>query len=348
MASSSISALPDSAPDLSRLGLVTATPASINDESGRGAIFDPARLAAGRLVHAHAVGASKFLLLYSDSWTAGTLDSAVPGSYTAKTAVTRPSAWWVDSDTGTGVAAVERGGPAGQLYPPTAMTLVAASSFGSMLYALGLLSGSPVLFFYRAQSGTLEYVGNEWIADATPSAGETVRWNKGVLISGRYLYLVGEQPTSHTLFLAKQALSTARQVPLYLGAKGWTPQPGELTPLRDRYGTALTSLGPVSLARHLDEWYLSTTAKPAAETTASFFRAKHPISGWHRLAKTVSFGTGAATGAFFQQAVHANPRHAALLDRLDVIAGLPFTYTTETASALRTAWDVLPVPRGRL
>lgn len=343
--SSEVAALPATSPDVERLGVVSSSPLSINDEPGRGSIFSPAGLAAGRLVHAHQVAPGKFLLLFSDSWTSATLDPAVPGSYSAKTAVARPSAYWVDTAVGSAVPATERGATPGQLYPQAPVTLVAASSFGSILYALVILDGSPAVLFYRVRTGVLEYLGNTWLPAATPTAAETVTWNKGILLSGNYAYVVGEQPTSHALYLSKYALSTAKQAPLYLGARGWTPRPAELTPLRSASNTALTSLGPVSLARHMDDWYLSTTAKPATETIASFHRARNPFSGFRRLAKTLSLGTGPATGAFFVQAVHANPRHASLLDRPDVIAGFPVTYATETASALRTAWDVLPIPR---
>lgn len=352
MSTTDLSSVPDTAVDTSGLSIVTSTPAAISDEDGRGAIYSPAVLAAGRLVHTHAVEAHQFLAIFSDTWINATANQSVPGTFSAKTALNRPVAFWVNSRAGGRTPAMDQGGEPSHLFPRRTISLVAATSMGPMLYLLVIVDGkNPALLNYRTAPGVLAFISAQWLPGAiVDDATDPVVWDKGIFQSGAYLYFVGAAANDR-LCMAKYPLSAPRSKPLYLGAKGWTPNPSEIVPLATRTGAPLTSIGPVSLARYQSEWYLSATARPATETTASFYRAAHPSSGWAPLPGTVTLGTDAAavsTGVFFQDSVEANPRHQVLAGNAEAVAGLPYVHTVQADTAMRTAWGILPVPRQRM
>lgn len=342
-------ALPSTSPDITRLGLVTATPQAITDEDVRGAIYDPATLAAGRLVHVQPTGSeSRFLVVYSDIWNEATPNQTVPGTFSAKTALALPMAYWVHSESGDRVPAIDRGGAAGQLYPRATLKLVGGSDNARMMYLLALSGTNPAMLAYRVTAGALDYVSSSWIQSVQigTDAANPVVWNKGIHTSGRYVYHVGSQPNG-ALHMRRAMIGNHRPWAWFRGDKGWMAQPSEMSPMRTIEGAVMTSVGPVSIARYHGEWYLSTTALVNTEYIVSFWRAANPFTGWHKLPKTVTLGTlaNAATTTAYFQSLHPNPEHPSMVGQT---AGIPFCYNVESSTALRTAWDVLPVPGNRL
>jgi len=335
------------------LGIVTSTAIGVTDEPGRGVAYTPATLAAGKLVHCHCTSDNVFLCAYSLIWNAATADPLIPGAFTAKTALARSIFWWVGTDSGKSVPAVDRAGTPGYLYSNASPALVDGTSNGGMVYYLVIINLVPALLSYSVDKGTVDFVASNWVVNSVPldvngTPLEQVIWNKGVHSYGAHLFVVGERPSDHALYMCKKNLLSGWTY--YLGSKGWSSDPATLSPLLDNNGAVLTSLGPVSVSTFQDTWYLSATAKPAANTIASFYRARHPLLGWTKMTQTVDLGTvtaAASAGVFFQQAVAASAALVGLAD-LDTVVGIPYTYTIESATALRTYWNALPVPRIRV
>lgn len=354
MSTTSAAVLPATSVDTARLSILTATyTGAVTDEPGRGSAYTPSQIAAGQLVHAHPTRGNMFLVAFSRIWTGATANASTPGAFTAKTAVDRPYFGWVNTDSGGIVLATDRGGTPGVLYSTGIATpvLVGGASNGGMVYFLVTLGGIPALLSYRTDYGVVEFCGSSWVVNSVPIyndiPNEEVVWNKGIHAHGAYLYFVGEQASSHTLFMCKKGLMRGGGT-LYLGAKGWSPYPNDLSPLTDPSGTVLTSTGLVSLATFQDVWFMSVVKKPAADAMGTFLRARHPLSGWRTIAAdAVNLGAVspvATSGVFFQQGVNTNRAHNKLVST--DLAGIPYCHTSEAATSLRTAWDIMTVPRG--
>lgn len=329
--------------DNERMSIVTGTPISALDEPGRGCIYDPSVFAAGALVHVHQAK-NVFLLAHSRTWTAATPIPASPGEFSAKTVQPRATFRWVNTDSGERVPAVDRSGTPGLLYSSGPnWRLVSGASNGGMVYYLGIQDGTPLLVTYRTDAGAVEFISSEWL---NPMG--SVNWNKGIFVHGNHMYVVGSDATGVLYMHRRNLMGNAMRS--YLGATGWVLSPGGMVSMKDAYGTPLKSLGPVSLFTTASTWFLSVTAKPAADTIASFYRSNHPLSGWVPMSPTVNLGANAnavSDGVFFQSALHANAKHA-LLAAADVVGGIPATWTGETSTRLATQWGLLAIPTYKL
>lgn len=353
MARSALGDIPITSVDIDRLGIVTSTPvATATDEPGRGSIYDLSKLAAGRLFHCHRSD-NAFLLSFSTIWTDATAAANAPGTFSAKTAYNRPTFWWTNpTSDGSNVGAISGyGTPAGQLYPQGDATLriTSAVSIGDMLVYLGTHKGGQFLVTFRVSKGSTQFIGSQWLTPISDGT-TTTTWDRGVFGFGNHLYVVGSQPNS-TLMLCKIRMGSTVQS--YLSSTGWTLDQTLAEPLLDASGAAITSEGNVSLATYRDTWVMSTVADAGPNWAAKFWRCKHPLQGFRPLAHAeINLGPKTTSamlcGAFLQQSVTVNPDHDALLSGTVAAGGLAYTYTVESATALRTNWGVLAVPHFRL
>ena len=323
---------------------LTTTPST--EFPAKGGIYNPAVLGAGHLVHVHQSEGDPVLLTFSKAWT-GVMDPNNAGAFTSHTSVDQGIAYWMNPASGELVPAVDRAGPPGQLYASVpGFQLIAGATHGGMVHYLGTVSGSPLLLHYRTASGVLSFVGSEWINPAYPFDGNTamlaVTWDRGLVSSGDGLYIFGSDTTG-SVYVQKM-LYSSMGFPRYLSRTGWELDGSQARPMIVMGGAPLKSFGPVSAARHYDDWYLSVVT--SGTRTARFYRARHPLGIWFALGKVVTLPDTNSAVRF--QTVPVNPAFTTIADQPDVVAGLPFTYTVESSTALRTSWDVLPVPRGRI
>lgn len=345
--------LPITSPDLERLGIVTATPVGPNDEAGRGSIYTPGGLAAGRLFHIHNAD-DAFLCSYSTYWTAATANTAIPGDFTAKTVVDRPSFWWVDpKSNGSIIGALSSpGATPGRLYPQGDNTLRISSavSVRDMVVYLGRHAGGNFIATYRVGKGVTQFISSRWLTPIINKAGVTTAWDRGIYGFSGVLYVVGSRP-DNTLTLMKTPMG--QDYPVYLAAGGWSSQMDLAQPLKDTNGNPIVSLGNVSLGHYRNQWIMSVVVDGGTQWTAKFYRAQHPTMGWQPLAAptlNLSPKTTSAMlcGVFFQPAATPNPEYASLVSDDHLSGGVAYTYTTETSASLRTSWGVLAIPGARL
>lgn len=342
MGSTASNTAPSTALDTEGVSSVLTSPQSAADPAWTGAAFRPDILAAGRLVHVHAsTQANAYLAVFSETWIDATPHDTLPGEYTAKTVDPRPSAFW----TGVGVPTAKAGAihEPGRLHAREDFRVISGASNGPLMVLLATVAGAPLLARYRVQGMAVQFLSSEWVAPSAPRYGETVVWDRGVHISGDYLYVFGSR-SSGQIFVQKRLLVRARQVPLCLSATGWTPDTSEMVPMPLHGGSDLLSSGPVSVARYGTEWYLLTNNSG----TARAYRAVHPLSGWRSLATTFDMHSDSQAAARFHPAVSANPNAAELADTSRFVAGLPLSFTSAQGNALRTRWRLLGVPRQRL
>lgn len=333
--------------DTSYVSEMTSSPS--NAHPARGGIYAPAVLGAGHLVHVHKTEGETTLLTFSKGWT-GVMDQAVPGGFTSHTAINEALAYWMNPASGELVPAVDRAGTPGRLYASVpGLQLVSGASHGGMVHYLGTLAGSSLLLHYRTAVGVLSFVSSDWVSASYPFVGNerqpVVNWNLGAFDSGDGLYIFGGDSEGR-VYVQRRLYSQLSAVG-YLSGTGWEMNDSALRPLTDKHGTTIKSAGPVSCARYYGDWYLSTVATTPTRT-ALFYRAKHPLAAWAKLEKSVPLADTSAQSAARFQSVPFNPEHVVVAGLPDVVAGLPFTYTVESATALRTEWDMLPVPRARL
>lgn len=335
---------PNTAVDTSGLTTALTTPQSGVDDIRTGTAFRSDVLAAGRLVHVHPSVDGRYLAVFSERWTAATPKPTLPGEYSAKTVVTRPAAFWVSPHASTEHVII--GGGIGQVHSSTDLQAIAGASHNHLMVLLCTIGGVGALVRYRVDGRNVNVVSSQYLSHSFPATGAAVVWNRGVHISGTYLYVLGGRESGE-LFLMKLLLTHGAQSPLYLGARGWTGNQEDLYSLRDKNNAVLTSRGPVSVARYGNEWYLSTVVESAGSYSVRFHRAGHPASPWQKLSSTVSLGSDSKGAAFFQSSVQANPDHPDV-SMPEVVAGLPVVYNVQQGDALRTRWRVLGVPRFRL
>lgn len=341
MGTSEIEPLPTTTVDLDRLAAATTTPTASTDEAGRGSAYDPAILAAGRLVHVHPVRDSAYLVAFDGVWKSATLSTVTPGTVTAKTDEPHAMFYWLGPDSKT-TPVCDRNGPPGLMYGRADTRLLGGASHGVMAYYLATVDGAPVLLAYRVGKGVVSFVSSRWVLPSVPydeadAPQPWVSWNKGIAVNGGNLYLIGEQP-DHTLYLCKHQLYGSMGI-FYLGERGWYDRPSALRPLSTSDLLApMTAPGRVTLAYAAETWLLGV----GLASSTLFFRARHPRERWVALEIAP-----AATPMYFQPGVVMSAAYDGGLDA-DQIARVPYSYTVETPTALRTSWAALAVPRQRL
>lgn len=364
MATSSASSIPVTSMDLERISIITGSRVADTDEPGRGSIYDMTNLAAGRLFHVHRAE-DAFLLSHSTIWKTATPAANAPGTYSAKTAYSRPTFWWVNPAADGSVVGAISGydTPSGQLYPQGDGTLriSAATSMGDIVVYLGSHKGGTFLAFYRVAKGHTQLISTQWNTPMINANDAQVTWNRGVYGYPGQLMVIGAAPDKSLYLmkatigiLANQKSAIGGVGQTYLGAKGgWELYPGNAAPLRDAAGVAITSEGNVSMAHYRNQWLMSVVVDGGTAWHAKFYRALHPSHGWQEITRPTPVVLGPKTtdpllcGAFLQDSLTPNSEHAELPSDT-VRGGVLYTYTVEAASSLRTNWGVLLVPLGQM
>ena len=361
---SATSEVPATSVDLERISIVSASPSNADtDEAGRGSMYDMTDLAAGRLFHVHRAD-DAFLLSYATSWKAATPASNAPGTFSAKTAYALPTFWWINPSAGGSMVGATSGydTPIGQLYPQgdaATLHISSATSIKNMVIYLGSHRGGTFLAFYRVNKGDTQLISTQWNTPVINADAVQVTWDRGVYGFPGQLMVVGASPDK-SLYLMRTTMGTAANQKsavggvgqTYLNNRGWQLLPGDAEPLHDTLGNTIKSEGNVSLINYRNQWLMSVVVDGGTTWNAKFYRALHPSHDWIEIdtppvvlgPKTVS---AMLCGAYFQDSVTPNAAHAALAGNTSRGA-VAYTYTVESATALRTNWGLLPVPVGQI
>lgn len=260
----------DTSYDSGGVSITTAT--RIAGAPRQGTIYNPLDLAAAFPVWFHPMSDGRYMGLFSERWTAATVGSGGPQSYSSHTVSLAPSWVLFDPATGSrGAVTALRARLSGVRY------LIGAASMGSYLFTLGTLGGASHVQHHRiGQSGEVILQGEEVVADQ----GD-VSFTQGCWVDNRYLFLVGTDSAGR-VFLARKrwsrigtSLDPNGQWE-FKGVRGWDTAPDGLEPLADRAGGALVTSAPVSHARRHDRDYLSVVTA----TGVKIYSSRQVESSW--------------------------------------------------------------------
>jgi hypothetical protein len=353
----------DTAVELTGISIVSAT--KTNDAPRLGTIYNPTTLAAGIPVWFHARQDGRYIGLFSERWTAATIGTAGPQTYSAHTESTVPS--WVSFDPVTGSAGAVTDIPT---LKTGTQELVAAVSRVDYLFTVGTLDDVAFIQHHRvASDGGLVLSGEETLDDV-----EGVVFSYGCYIDGDYLVVLGVD-TDHKVHRARKHWSRigtqddAHRQWQFWGARGWYtashradvqglldtavgPDPdnpvdpagitrytallaaASLAPLTDTSGAALTSVGPISYAKFKDREWISVMSSDSAQ----FYSSRIADTAWRAEGAPV-----ACDYLHLQPQLNANSAmlpegHLAAMPYLSVDIDL-----TTDANALHVSWGLLGV-----
>lgn len=339
--------IPETSVDAEGISTVTATRTLADARSGM--IYDPSELAAVTPVHLHPLTPGRYLMVFSRRWHDATVSDADPGAYTD-----------YDEDTSPGWAIVESTGARtapGRTYAvpgPAGRTLTAAcSNANTYLYLLSSLSdGGAVIQHFRwsPDRDSMLAVAEETLPDVAAD-GQTVRFDRGVFISGQHLIVVGYGLTDNKIYLARKPwgrIGTNRVSGKpggdsiddpswrYRSALGWDPDSAALDPF------ALTTHGPVSTAVYRDRLYLSTVDAADASRTAKVHTKRHALPDWTVVGTTAALGS-TADDTYLGGTLQLQQHLRAPAQTLSVPYLTAVKTTSGGADRLSVVWNLLPV-----
>lgn len=309
---------------IDRTGLSIVTTTKTADNPRLGAIYTPLTLAAARPVWFHPLQTGSFLTLLQEHWTAATIGSGGPGTYSAKTVSTIPT--WVTVNPVTG--AVTNKGEMPSRLSGTRILRTAISRIDA-LYTVGTIEGIPWIVHYRVDPGGQLILQAEEILPVV----EGVSFGAGIYIDGAKLILIGTDGDGKVYRMRKPWGSVGNTIAdtwQYKGVKGWLTDVDNLEP-----EVGLTSDGPVTYAKNKDREYLVTRS---GGNVHHFWSSRMVDTTW-----TTARANVTVENLYLQPQLDHNP--LALADGVNAAVPWVSTHpvTTGGANALQVAWGVLPV-----
>jgi hypothetical protein len=323
---------------IDRDGLSVVTTTKTASTPRQGIVYHPATLAAGFPIWFHHLDNGDYLALFGTHWTAATVGSGGPQTYSSHTEVTTPM--WVRVSPITGHT-TEQGDIPSRL-SGTRILLDACSRTG-YLFTLGTLDGAPFIQHHRIDDrGNLVLQAEEMLPDTNG-----VHWSSGLYIDGFYLVIMGFDVAGGIYRRRKPwgrvGQNNGQDPWEYRSAKGWhatddpedppVPQTGGTMMLVPEVGPA--TIGPVTYAKMGDrEWLCVMKGGSVAE----FWSSRMVDSAWKKAIPEAS-----GTSVRLQPQLQYNP--VALPDGAD--AAIPYVstmaVTASGANALQVSWGSLPV-----
>jgi len=370
--------------DASGLSITTADKSPTDPRPG--AVYDALNLAAAVPVYflpttSPSLGGTNFLMLNSLRWTAGTVSTTHPGSYSAFTANTNPN--WVLVNGATGQrTTINSGFDIPMNTANDARTLTSAASRGNdMFWALNSVTqGDNTVavvqhWHNNTAINTVNLRGEETIPAAT-NADETdpIIFSSGLQWSSTttpYMYFYGAGGTTHNVYMARKKWARVGYVgtstnPLdtqwefYTGT-GWGTDSTAAGAVMTTSGP-LTSLGPLSFAHYgmqrtqrgmtsgLTGYNFVSVVKGSGSARSGQVYSSLAGRPWQPVGSPVSLGTAGSTymgGTIqFQSQVGPNPT---MIDAANSASAVPFVTSVLTTSggdsAISNVWNLLQVPR---
>jgi len=329
----------DTSVDRDGLSVVTATKTA--EKPRQGIIYHPDTLAAGFPVWFHQLDNGDYLALFGKHWTAATVGSGGPQTYSAHTEITTPLWLRVNPITGHTTA---QGDIPSRL--SGTRTLIDACSRIGYLFTLGTVDGVPFIQHHRVDDrDNLVLQAEEQLPDTNG-----VHWASGVYVDGFYLVVIGFDADGGVYRRRKPwgrvGQNNTQDPWAYRSAKGWhasddpdvlddadSPQTGGTLMAAPESGPA--TIGPVTYAKRGDrEWLCVMKGGSVAE----FWSSRMVDSTWKKSTLEVS-----ATATRLQAQLQYNP--TALPEGADSVVPYVSTTTIATAgsNALQVSWGSLPV-----
>lgn len=344
-------------------GLSTLTSPRSFTDSRAGLMYNPSTWAASAPVGFYPMADGTFIEFASQVWTAATVSSTDPKSYSAHTASTVPS--WIICDPRGSTATPLGGSTIPTNTPNTGRTLTAVWPKPPVFYLLNTMTTSSatiaVLQYFRLTYP--DHLPQLVIEETLPTAlhgSNTVRFDRGVYVVEPYVYVFGADIVTGAVFVMRKpsgkininkvtGLNPQSSQPqiqntnwAYKTASGWSHDATQAVPIVTATGT-LTTNGPMSVAMNHSTTFLSTVTNSSGTYTANVLASRGAQDPW-RVLGTAPLGSTGYTGGTLQFV----PLLQAITTPANSLGAIPYVISTIVSgsgvSSLGVSWNTWPVP----